>query len=195
MPSFDALTDLQLIALLKSANEGAFTEIYNRYWKRLLAIAYNHTKDKSSAEEIVQEVFVNLWNRRNTLDIQSVNSFLATATKFTVFKSFYHKRKKHQKFLSTIDCNTFQLDEQAIDAKFLQDYISGLVDKLPERCRMVFKYSREAGLRIPEIALEMNIAEKTVEAHLTKALKTLRGNLSQTGTLIMLLATLAGKRF
>jgi RNA polymerase sigma factor (sigma-70 family) len=160
MPLYSALTDLDLIALLKTADEHAFTEIYNRYWKRLLAIAYNHTKDKSAAEEIVQEVFISLWDRKNKIDIQSVNNYLATATKFTVFKSFYKPRKKQDSLLLALSNNDLQLDEEQIDAKFLQEYISGHVEKLPEKCRMVFKYSREAGLSIPEIAREMNIAEK-----------------------------------
>ena len=193
MPLYNLLTDLDLIALLKTADEHAFTEIYNRHWKRLLAIAYNHTKDKSSAKEIVQEVFISLWNRRDKIEIQSVDNYLATATKFTVFKSFYRPVKRQERILANIHVDTCQLDEEAIDAKFLQDYINGFVEKLPEKCRLVFKYSREAGLSIPEIAHEMHIAEKTVEAHLTKALKTLRSNLSQSGTLLVLIAFLSNK--
>jgi len=193
MPLYNALSDLDLIALLRSADKQAFTEIYNRYWKRLLAIAYNHTKDKSAAEEMVQEVFVSLWDRRDKIEIQSVNNYLATATKFTVFKSFYRQRKKQQDLLSTLTVAISQADEEQIDARFLQEYINGFVEKLPEKCRMVFKYSREAGLSIPEISREMNIAEKTVEAHLTKALKTLRTNLTQSGTLLIVLTSLIDK--
>jgi RNA polymerase sigma-70 factor (ECF subfamily) len=193
MPRYNSLNDIDLIDLLKTSDQQAFTEIYNRYWKRLLAIAYNHTKDKSSAEEIVQLVFISLWNRRNKIEIKSVGNYLATATKFTVFKSFYRPIKQQQQFLADIQVETYQLDEETIDAKFLQDYISGCVEKLPDKCRLVFKYSRESGLSIPEIAGEMNLAEKTVEAHLTKALKTLRSNLKQSGSLLVLLVILSDR--
>ena len=68
----------------------------------------------------------------------------------------------------------------------MQDYINGLVDKLPEKCRLVFKYSREEGKKNSQIAEELDIAEKTVEAHLTKAIKSLRVSLRLMGLLLVI---------
>lgn len=188
MIDYSKLSDTELLDLMKSSEHAAFTEIYSKYWKKLLAIAYNHTKDKSAAEEITQEVFISLWNKRLTTEIQSLDRYLATAIKFTVFSAFYRKRKRIDNMVSKIPFQESYEIEEEIAARFLQEQIDGIVSALPEKCRMVFKYSREQGLTIPEIGKEMNIADKTVEAHLSKALKTIKGSLSDSGTLLVLLA-------
>jgi RNA polymerase sigma-70 factor (ECF subfamily) len=183
------LTDASLTDLLKAGDESAFTEIYHRYWHKLLAIAYHYTKDKSIAEEVLQEVFISLWERKKLVDIQSLNNYLATAVKFAVFKSLT-RRKKHLEIDQSKSAPALvSTDNDVIDARFLQDYINGIVEQLPEKCRLVFKYSRTAGMSIPEIAQEMKIAEKTVEAHLSKALKTIRLQLGSKGALFILIGS------
>lgn len=171
------LDDIQLMELLRAGSEPAFTEIYNRYWEKLLGIAYGHTKDKSTAEEILQEVFLSLWNRKEVIEVQSLQGYLATAVKFSIFKQHQRQRRRIEIEQSEYKVQLLSEDEDEIDARFLKEYINGIVEQLPEKCQLVFRYSRESGLNIPEIAKEMNIAEKTVESHLTKALKTIRLNL------------------
>lgn len=180
------LSDQQLLSLLTTGDETAFAELYNRYWKKLLAIAYHHTKDKMLAEEIVQEIFINLWTRKNSPPIDSIEAYLATAVKFSVYKFFYRQKRHTEIENGTCGKDVSFLSEQQIEARFTQEYINGLVEKLPEKCRLVFKYSRNAGLSIPEISREMDIAEKTVEAHLTKGLKMLRFNLKRAGYLLLM---------
>jgi RNA polymerase sigma-70 factor (family 1) len=188
MAAYSAYTDQELIALLKQGDNSAFTEIFNQYWNKLLAIAYNHTRDKSDAEEIVQEVFVSLWNKRELIDVQLLDRYLATAVKFTVFNNYYRKRKRNADMISKMPYQESYEIEEEIAVRFLQEQIDAIVTTLPEKCRLVFQYSREAGLKNSEIAKEMGISEKTVEAHLSKALKTLKGNLPDTGALMVLLA-------
>jgi RNA polymerase sigma-70 factor (family 1) len=188
------MTDGELIGLISTGDKAAFTEIYNRYWKKTLAIAYNHTKDKSAAEEIVQEIFIGLWNRRAKIDIRVPAHYLATAAKFAVFKTYYRAQKREQRLLNSLSFEESHEIEELISARLLQEYINGLVEQLPERCRLVFKYSREAGLSIPEIAGEMDIAEKTVEAHLTKALRTIRGKLNESGALVAVFTMMLYRR-
>jgi RNA polymerase sigma-70 factor (family 1) len=189
MQAFHQLTDASLTNLLKAGDESAFTEIYHRYWHKLLAIAYHYTKDKSASEEVLQEVFISLWERKTLVDIQCLNNYLATAVKFGVFK-WLTRRRKHQEIdQSKLSPTLVSTDNDAIDARFLQDYINGIVEQLPEKCRLVFKYSRGAGMSIPEIAREMNIAQKTAEAHLSKALKTIRLQLGSKGALFIILGS------
>ncbi len=182
MTSLNSANDKELATCLKTGEEAAFNEIYCRYWKKLLAIAYNHSKDKSVAEEIVQEVFISLWFRRTHLEIESLEAYLATAVKFSVFK-FIYKQKRRKQIEESFDTEgeISSISEDEIDARFTQEYINGLVEELPLKCKLVFKYSRVKGLSIPEISEEMGIAEKTVEAHLTKGLKTLRLRLRDFG--------------
>lgn len=174
-------SDSELVDSLKKGNEAAIAEIYKRYWRKLLAIAYNHTKDKVAAEEIVQEVLIKLWDKREGLQINSLPNYLATATKFSVLTAIYRQKRRSDIAVSVFGNTLHDFDDEKIYARFLQEYINGVVEKLPEKCRLVFKYSREEGRSIPQIAIEMHIAEKTAEAHLTKALKVIRLSLRSIG--------------
>ena len=187
MDSYSELSDLQLLSLLKAGDESAFAQIYKRYWKKLIAVGYHHTKDKALAEEIVQEIFVGLWSRKDKVAIESIEGYLATAVKFSVFKSYYRQKRRNQLESESPNIDSSTVTEQQIEARFTQEYIDGLVEQLPQKCKLVFKYSRNSGLSIPEIAREMGIAEKTVESHLTKGLKMLRFNLRRAGFLLLVL--------
>lgn len=187
MKFYSSYLDSKLTTLLSRGDEAAFTEIYNRYSEKLLAIAYQYTKDKNFAEEVVQEVFSGLWERRNQLKIDMLSAYLATAIKFSVFRTVQRQRRRAEIVELNYKVNEADLLEETIHAKFLQEYINGIVEQLPEKCRLVYKYSRNKGLTNAEISEEMEIAEKTVEAHMTKALKALRNNLEELGVSIYLL--------
>jgi len=187
-------SDHQLVDSLQQGNEAAIAEIYTRYWKKLLAIAYNHLKDKALAEEVVQEVLIKLWDRRAQLQIQSLPDYLATAVKYSVFRAL-HRQKRKEAITQTIFRihDQYEFDEQRIYARFLQHYINGEVEKLPEKCQLVFKYSRQQGMSVVQIAQKLNIAEKTVETHLTKALKFIRISLRNAGIFLFSLLLLLVK--
>lgn len=175
-------TDEQLVDLLKSGHSGAFTEIYDRYWNKLTAVAYNYTRDKSQSKEIVQELFIGVWKRRKDVEIQNLNAYLSTAVKFAVFKHIERERR-HREIENECRQAESTPDDELIEARFLQEYIYGLIEELPEKCRLVFNYSRIKGLSNAEVAKELGISEKTVEGHLTKGLKTLRLTLKDSGLL------------
>lgn len=167
-------TDEQLLALTKDGNEPAFTEIYHRHFEKLFAIAYNFSKRKDVAEEIVQDVFMRLWDRRNLVEIASLSAYLATAVKFSVF-AYLQKELRQKNILQKITpTSVAHSEESAIYARFLKAYIEEAVQALPEKCRIVYRYRRESGLSVKEIAEEMQLAPKTVENHLLRALQTLR---------------------
>lgn len=182
MRDYDLLTDGELTDLLKSNDRNAFTEIYNRYWKRLFGIAANKIKDLNEAEEIVQDIFVSLWRRRDDLyNIISLSSYLAISVKYRVIKTLV-KQSNAQKYadyyeyvMSTADNST----QEWMEFEELKTQLSQFVAELPAKCQLVFKMSRESGLPQKRIAEELGISEKTVEAHLGKALKILRTRLSQ----------------
>ncbi|MBO9729740.1 MAG: RNA polymerase sigma-70 factor [Chitinophaga sp.] len=179
MNQYRQYSDASLLVSLREDNREAFTEIYQRYWKQLLAIAYLHSRDKNIAEEIVQEVFISLWNRRGELFIDNVGAYLATAVRLSVFKQYARQKRRTEIIEATADPLPASWEEEKIFSRFMQQHINGIVEELPEKCRLVFKLSREEGLSIPEVARRMGIAEKTTEAHLTKALKVLRLHLNR----------------
>jgi RNA polymerase sigma-70 factor (ECF subfamily) len=180
-------TDAELLDLLRDGDHTAFTTLFNRYWSKLLAIAYNHTRDRQSAEEIVQNLFVNLWNRRSDLLIENVGNYLATAVKFAVFKEYYRKQKRESSLIGKLTFLEEETIEDVIMAKFLQHYINGIVETLPEKCRLVFRKSRDEHHTNAEIAEELGVSEKTVEMHITKALKTIRSELNTSGMIAIII--------
>jgi len=186
MAAYSAYTDQELLGLMSREDQLAFTELYNRYWKKMLLVAWNHTKDKINAEDLVHEVFISFWNKRNDHLIENVPAFLATCVKFSIFKYYQKERKRAILALENYEFNEISDDDQKLDALFLRDYINGVVEQLPEKCKLTFQYSRVDGLTNSEIAEKMNISEKGVEANLTRALKAVKDNLKNTGLVALL---------
>ena len=185
MSNYETLSDISLTSLLKDGDDSAFTEIYRRYSKKLFIMCYNYCKNKETAEELVQEVFVGLWDKRDLLNVQKLQPYLATAIRFSVFKAIYKERRRQEIINQNITIDHAHFEEK-LHAKFLQELINESVEQLPEKCNLVYRYSREEGLNNREISEKMKISEKTVEAHLTKALKSVRRYLNDNGTLILL---------
>jgi len=186
---YNRYSDLELMQLLKEGDQKAFTEIYHRYWKKLLLMAWNLSNRSDHAKDIVHEVFMSLWERRNTIEIQNPAAWLATSVKFSLFKYFQKEYRRTQLARENCVFDEASYDEQALDAIFLQEYIDGIVEEMPEKCKLVFKYSRDLGLKNTEIAQKVHISEKGVEANLTRALRILRSELKDYGlTIVVLLA-------
>jgi RNA polymerase sigma-70 factor (ECF subfamily) len=180
--------DGYLITLLAQGDEVAFTEIYNRYWDKLLIIAAHRLDDIAEAKELVQNVFVNLWNKRNTLQIKyTLATYLSTAIKYEVINSLAKRthRKKYMQYASTLKASE-ETTLNHINFSELQDLVARSVKALPEKCRIVFQLSREQGLSHKQIAANLNISEKTVEAHLSTATRKLRTSLGGLLVLIFL---------
>jgi len=181
---WNGVPEQELISGLQRGSRAAITEIYRRYWNRLLAIAVNHLKDTDEAEDAVQSVFIKLWDKRDTLYITNLSAYLATAVKYTVFSALRSKKKFADLGELTIEQqHDSQENAERIYALFLQDYINGITEQLPEKCRLVFQLSRHEGMSNREISEELSIAEKTVEAHMSKALKVIRNSLRKGGIL------------
>ena len=179
MPEYTILREDQLVNLLRSGDELAFTEIYNRYWEKLLAIGYYHTQDKQAAEDIVHEVMISLWERKAGLQIQSLQAYLATAVKFSVFKAIARDKRRRDLLAETVTDKHSSDIEDKLNARFLQEYLRGAVEELPAKAKLVFNYSRVDELSIKEIAIKMDLSPKAVEYHMTKALSALRNTLKK----------------
>lgn len=180
MQLYSTFSDDKLFDLLKSGDDLAFAEIYNRYWNRMLTVAVNKIGNLADAEEIVQDIFISVWKRRKTLELSSTfNNYFAVAVKYQVIK-LLSKRSNQKKYIDTISNKHSLLDnstQELLDFEALKKQLSALVADLPEKCQLVYKLSRDEGMSQKQIATELGVAEKTVEAHLGKAIKLLRKNL------------------
>lgn len=181
MAIYSNLNDTDLLLLITDGREAAFTEIYNRYWERLVATGYYYTRSKEAAEEIVNDVLMGLWLRRASLVIHSLPAYLGTAVKFAVFKSMARNKRRNQvlggQLSGEAEAAAHNDTEQHLDALFMDEWLRGIVEQLPEKARLVFVYSRDEALSVKEIAGKMDLSPKSVEYHMTKALKTLRDSI------------------
>lgn len=179
--------DDELTSLLQGGNEGAFTEIYNRYWDKLYYIAYKLLKDTNAAEEIVQEVFLTLWKKRSTLIIQSLPQYLAAMARYSVYHYIANEKKCKVKEDSAALINAAGIAEINVDHKLLLQIITELSNKLPEKCRLVFQYNKLHDQALSDVAQRLNMSQKTAEGHLTKALRIIRTNLGVASEFLTLL--------
>lgn len=186
MLNYSLYTDQELTSLLKEDDHAAFTEIYKRHWKKMLLIAWNHSNDNTASKDIVHEVFISLWERRHLVDVLNLPAFLATSVKFSIYKYYQRENRRHELTRLNYEFTELTHDEDKLDALFLQEYINGIVEEMPERCQLVFRYSREMGMKNHEIALKISVTEKAVEATLTRALKIIRAELKNYGWTILL---------
>lgn len=173
------MTDKQLCILLHQGDKKAFDILYERYWKRLFVYAYKIFEDQLICEDIVQEVFVRLWERSGELRIEELESYLFRATKYQALNAIRNMKRTtpYEDILPHlfVDISVDLVYEEMETSQI----ITNSVQALPEKCQEVFLLSREKELSNKEIASKLNISVRTVEAHLYKALKILKRNLGQ----------------
>ena len=165
------------IEQLKEGNRKAYETIFKAYYKSVFLSALRITKDKNSANDACQEVFLELWKNRHKLTIKtSLKAYLhrgAVNRSLNIIKS--RNRHAGQDLEQTIEPATkADTPEQITEYKELKSTIEKGIDQLPERCRLVFVLSRHEGKKYKEIAAIMGISVKTVENQMLKALRTLR---------------------
>jgi RNA polymerase sigma-70 factor (ECF subfamily) len=182
-------TDIQLTELFGLGDIDAFEEIYNRYWLKLYSAAYKRLRDRETAQEIVQDFFTSFWINREQVKIQtSLQGYLFTSIKYLVlnYKRAEAVRNSYAEILQMVNSSFDNSTEENYYYKELLERVEVEVNHLPPKCRNVFELSRKQYKTNKEIAQLMGISEKTVENHLTKALRYLRVNLNS----VLLLAFL-----
>lgn len=172
--------DIDLVKRLQENEEQALTIIYKEYWEIMYVAAYNLVKDRSVCEDIVQEVFISLWQRRAKLQIKtSLKSYLYTSTVYKVYDHF----SKNKKMLKDELFDNFEnkIETSNPETKLMHEelihLLDSIIDTLPDKCKEVYKLSRENMLSNKEIAEQLNISQRTVEGHISKALKILKESL------------------
>lgn len=178
--------DLQI--LVKSKNHKAFEELYNRYWKKIFVICNNRLQNADIAQDLVQDIFISLWNNENVDSIENIDAYLYQSSKFAVIKEL-HKQIRYDNIAPTeigiLDkVAEFDLNE-VLDAKLLDALLQVRIDMLPAKTKIIFNYSRKDNLNSKEIAEKLNISHRTVENQISFVLKELRNFLQKVKSIII----------
>lgn len=174
-------TDQELINLLRRGNEAAFNMLYKRHWADLYKFAFSILRDQDACKDIIQDVYVWIWNHRQSLEIQSPKSYLKTAVKYKIF-NYIRSGNIRESFFEEVakfnyDKSMPGVDELA-ELKELNTIIQLTVSSLPLKCREIYRLSREEKLSNREIAEKLGISVKTVENQITIALHRIRNNVT-----------------
>lgn len=164
---------------IRIGNTTAFQELFNLYCQQLINFSRNYVKDKQIAENVVQDVFVSVWQNRTNLDpSKMIKAYLFTAVKNNSLK---HLRQLNIASTGIDDNIKIVSDEVRPDKKFdekeMELKIHQAIDELPEKCMEIFKMNRFENLKYAEIAVILDISVKTVETQMGRALKKLRERL------------------
>jgi RNA polymerase sigma-70 factor (ECF subfamily) len=174
--------ETQLLAQqIANGNGQAFEQLFKLYYARLTGYAISILSDKEIAEEIVQDVFTNIWTNRNNLNPEiSLKAYLFKAVNNRCMNHFRHEKVKsdYQKNFMDVYPNQQTTAESRLAVNELKNKIAEGLNLLPLACREVFRLSRLEELSYKEIAEVLNISVKTVENHMGKALKQMRKHLS-----------------
>jgi RNA polymerase sigma-70 factor (ECF subfamily) len=158
----------------------SFELLFRQYYQMLCAYAYRFVNDSETAEEIVQDLFYKLWERRAELQItSSVKSYLYSAVHNRCLKFIEHRNveTRYKNYYLLHESEIDSEPQHAADVHEMQVIIENTLNSLPERCSRIFRLNRFEGLKYQEIARNLSISVKTVEANMGKALKMLRKNL------------------
>ncbi len=170
-----------LVRRLQQGKIEAFNQLFDCYSSRLYHFAYGYLKSKEEAEELTQEIFTRIWEKRAELKPeQQFESYLFTIA-FNEIKKHFRAQVIANKYVEyhKIVSDSEQVTSPDVQFRALQDHVNELIEQMPSRRKAVFIKSRIEGKKISEIADELEISLKTAENHLHSALKFLRKELSR----------------
>lgn len=159
---------------LQNRQEKALEKIFTLYWKRLYIYAYSFTGDHQVSEDLVQEIFISLWEKSATTQIHQIEAYLFRGVKYRAINFLKQEQRKVSAEDTLKSEPISEGPEEHMDYLESKELFLKTMDKLPNRCRKVFYLSRVQGYNNKEIAQEMDISIRTVETHISNALSLFR---------------------
>ena len=186
------LADEVLLKFLIISDELAFQEIYQRYWRQLYYTALSKINNKEVAEDIIQTVFADLWEKREQHSIKNISAYLGTSVKYQVINYIKSgiSRKVHLSNIGESRNTEENKNELALLVKELNEAIDKAINRLPQKTQTIFRLSRFERHSNKQISRMMDVSEKAVEYHITQSLRALRLYLKSFLLVNLLLAVL-----
>lgn len=168
--------DIDLLYALKQGDEQAFNKLFKIYWEKVYAVAYHRLGDEQDADDLVQELFISLWERREGLSIKgSLENYLMGAVKFKVISRLRNRSVKEKVFedLRHRMTEVQEAEADAIDFRELDKTLTDALSSLNDNVRTAF-VMRSDNMSIKEIALQMGLKEQTVRNYIADAIQRIR---------------------
>ena len=175
----------ELLRNIAKGDELAFSVFYERYWDDLFITAYKVLKDENACKDIVQDIFLNIWQNERIVKVKNAEAYLHQSVRYKVLMQL-RRGKVSQKHLGTLQQVAQNLTEEAIHFEELQNTIESIMHTLPAKCREVFRLSRVENLTNQQIAEKLGISIRTVETHISNALRRIRGSIDPSTYLVVI---------
>lgn len=186
------LSEQEIIGAIREGNERIFEETFRKYYQSLCNYANSILKETDEAEEVVQNLFLSIWEKRSDLEISiSLKSYLYRAVHNHCLNRIKHLkvREEYQQYAVNFYDASYESVSHTVMKNELETKIEEAIRKLPEQCRLIFRMSRFEELKYHEIAEQLELSPKTVENQIGKALKILRVELAEYLPLIIICGT------
>lgn len=170
-------SDADLLNQIKVGDLDSFNILFERYWARLYATVFSICPDQEVCSEIVHDIFLNLWLKREKLQIENLKGYITAAARYHVYRHVKNIKKKSIEYRDELDYGNLVAvndGESNIRYRELEKKVEEELEVLPSRCREIFTLSRMQQLSNDEIAARLDISKRTVENQLTYALRHLR---------------------
>ena len=183
------IEERQLVIQLKDGNQASYKVLYDKYAPMLFAFSRKYLQTQEDAEEIVQEVFLRIWEKKENIDeYQSFSSYVIQAAKYRIYNGFRKKvnEQAYLDFLIYADDSSRNFTELDVNYHAAKKKAESAIMAMPPKRQEIFRLSREDGLKNREIAVKLQISIKTVENQMGLALKFLKDELNEYQMLIFL---------
>lgn len=180
-PAYNTENEYKLLQLIAQNDGVAFKSVFDHYWDRIYSMALTYLKSPLFAEDAVQEVFVKLWNNRQQLPgVRKFDSYLFIIARNEIISTLRKKvvHTPFDQYLSNELTEEALLPDQQLNFKEFQTLIDDAIGKLPSQQQRVYRMSRQEGMSQEQIAHELDISISTIKGHMTKALQSIRTQLS-----------------
>ncbi|UGU15680.1 RNA polymerase sigma-70 factor [Sinomicrobium kalidii] len=165
-------SDKELAYNLKGSAGEAFDRLYIRYWEPLFSFAYKFSGSRALSQDVVQEVFFSLWQKRASVEVNNIEAYLYQSVKYRLFRAY--KNKEFPTDRIDRDFENYLVEHTASESSEQTELLRKLLEQLPEKRKEILYLSKYQNLSNAEIAEELNLSTQTVKNQLSRAIKSLR---------------------